>query len=607
MDKKKIICPFCFKKFHDNEVIFRSSYVYKDNKNMGGRYGMDLFDTGSGDKKNAFEEDDDRKLFTPYDGAYDSSFKKRDEKLENFWASRGKGSGFLTFDPFWFYPHIDPGEPTFDRMIIKEGPNVDDKGLVRDNDGFVVRVYEKYGDNSVIMTKLCPHCHNPLPFTDYGKFPVKFISIVGIRGSGKTVYLKQLMSRFSRAISHVDYTMGPSTLAQATGSERVARGYPLPASTDDMVMRRPVAVDMRRNEYGQDKSVTIVFYDIAGENCVDPEENRLDANNNTVSQFLAFSDGLLFLIDPEQVPIFADNQDQRTEVPEVQRVIDTVNKIRPAFNNETPYWDSIPVAVVLTKSDTLDNRNIGIDDIIFRDVDYSQGLKGFAREEFVRINTVLQNEFEQHADTIEASLKAFYRRGYFAVSAITCGVENKFEKYQNWYALDEDNYKKFIFTKKWAEGWNKRTPEERRHYDQSHLKDTYGNDIILQPDTELKGEVLDIDTEIVAYTRFRTGEVKEITLSLFDIVEGIDLLGFPVANPDPRRIEEPFLWILWQLKLVPPYFRMAEPMPSYPKKGFFETNNHFNNVTLRQYANDVQQWRARADAYEQQYYCRDRR
>lgn len=608
MDKKNIICPFCFKKFHDNQVVFRSSYVYKENKSMGGSSGMSLFDRGSSGKSTMSldSEEEDRKLFAPFDGAYDSTYKKRDMKLESFWESRGKGSGFQTFDPAWFYPHIDPEDPDFYRMIKKEGENVDDKGLVRDNDGFVVRVYEKFGDNSVIMTKLCPHCHNPLPFTDYGKYPTKFISIVGIRGSGKTVYLNQLMSKFSSAISHVDYTMGPNTLAQATGSEKVAKGYPLPASTDDMVMRRPVAVDMRGYENGKDKSVTIVFYDIAGENCVDPEENKLDANNNTVSQFLAFSDGLLFLIDPEQVPIFSNLQDGR-EIPEVQRVIDTVNKIRPAFNHEIPHWDSIPVAVVLTKSDTLDRNDSEINEIIFRPVDYTTSkAKGFAREEFMKINDALRGEFRKNADQIEASLKAFYRRGYFAVSAITCGVENKFEKYQNWYTLDEEDYKKFVYTQKWAEGWAKRTPQEREQFYNCPIKDTFGNPITLQMEDELVGDVLDIDTEISAITKFDTGEVRDITLTLKDIVKDIDLLGFPVANPDPRRVEEPFLWILWQLEQVPPYFRMAEPEPETPRKGFFETTKHYETVTLVDHENDLQDWLRRQNEQKQKYYCRER-
>ena len=273
-----------------------------------------------------------------------------------------------------------------------------------------------------------------------------------------------------------------------------------------------------------------------------------------------------------------------------------------------PRWDTVPVAVVLTKSDTLEKNNSDIDEIIFRDVDYTESKgKGFARDEFVKINNVLRNEFERNADQIEASLKAFYRRGYFAVSAITCGVENKFEKYRNWYTLEEENYKKFVATKKWAEGWDERTPDEREYYYQCPIDDTYGNKIILPVTTDLTDDVLNIETEITAVTKFATGDVKEITLTLYDIYKGIDLLGFPVANPDPRRIEEPFLWILWQLEKVPPYFFITEPEPEVPKKGFFESKNHYETVTLPEYNFDLENWRRRQYENKQRYYCRERR
>ena len=170
--------------------------------------------------------------------------------------------------------------------------------------------------------------------------------------------------------------------------------------------------------------------------------------------------------------------------------------------------------------------------------------------------------------------------------------------------MDEDDYKKFVFAKKWAEGWAKRTPHEREQYYNCPIKDTYGNAIELKMDTELSGEVLDIDTELVAVTKFDTGDVKEITLTLKDVVEDIDLLGFPVANPDPRRVEEPFLWILWQLEKVPPYFRFVEPMPEKPRKGLFESQKHYDTVTTDNHNQAVEEWRGRQNQQKEAFYCR---
>ena len=78
-------------------------------------------------------------------------------------------------------------------------------GLVRDQDGFAIRVYDRYSDRATPVTRLCPHCHNPLPLPNYGKYPTIFISVVGITTCGKTVYLNQLLTRLAMAMQNTGY------------------------------------------------------------------------------------------------------------------------------------------------------------------------------------------------------------------------------------------------------------------------------------------------------------------------------------------------------------------------------------------------------------------
>lgn len=59
-----------------------------------------------------------------------------------------------------------------------------------DSSGFVNRAVDAFGVSSKV--RICPYCHNVLPF-EFGKYPVKYISVVGITSSGKTVYLSQLL------------------------------------------------------------------------------------------------------------------------------------------------------------------------------------------------------------------------------------------------------------------------------------------------------------------------------------------------------------------------------------------------------------------------------
>lgn len=586
MDRKDIICPYCFKKFKQTQTVFRSHYLYKGSAGLG-RRNKNLFDDGSGSLDSSV--DADQQLFTRYEGPYDPNARKVDHELESFWENRGKGDGFLTYDPKWFYPHIDPSNAsTFSRMTKREPGVTDEQGFVRDRDGWILRVQGRYEDNNLPMDKLCPHCHNPLPFPTYGKYPVKFISIVGIRGSGKTVYLLQLLSRFPNVISHTGYTQGETTFPNGNGTDRVAYDHPLPASTDDKTMRRPQAFVMRKTRTVQDDgTITVVFYDIAGENCVPPSDTRgmdgQNTNESAVSTFLAYSDGLLFLIDPEQVPIFAQKGNQ---VQAIQSVINRVNSIRPAFNSDDPYWDKVPVAAVLTKSDTFENA-AGVDPLIQRHIGYEQNgrkLTGFNREEFASINDTLRTQFRNNATQIEDSLRAFQNWAYFAVSAITCGVENRFEKNQSWWILDEANSRKFQYAREWAEGWNARDVFNRgtEYYPDCPARAEDGEPIPMQEEYIDKNttdpEIAGIRTDIEAYWVFPGNITKTIHLTLGDITQDVNLVAYPAANPVPHRVEEPFLWILWQLHLLGPDFIPREEPKKKPlelKKKYKDRLNEF--------------------------------
>ncbi|MFR2605771.1 MAG: hypothetical protein ACLTAX_11490 [Waltera sp.] len=48
---------------------------------------------------------------------------------------------------------------------------------MHDPEGFLYQVRDEEGRDTKV--RICPHCHNPLPF-EYGKYPVKYIAVVGI-------------------------------------------------------------------------------------------------------------------------------------------------------------------------------------------------------------------------------------------------------------------------------------------------------------------------------------------------------------------------------------------------------------------------------------------
>lgn len=79
---------------------------------------------------------------------------------------------------------------------------------------------------------------------------------MGITTCGKTVYLNQLLTRLAMAMQNTGYYITENNLPDF--KENVEANMPLPGSTDDSVMRRPLAVNLV-DQNDRSKAFTIVF------------------------------------------------------------------------------------------------------------------------------------------------------------------------------------------------------------------------------------------------------------------------------------------------------------------------------------------------------------
>ncbi len=568
-DTQKFKCPYCFFEMTHKDVLFRANTGFTaEELEEEDDSGFTMVSSNADRRKS--QDLEIKRLFRRYDDETSfSSDKKLDEPLIQFWKSCGGSSGYVNADPKWDYPHIDPkDQSTFQQMIRMDtqagGQTPGPDGFVRDSDGFILRVFDRFSNSALPMTRLCPHCHNPLPLPDYGKFPVIFIGVVGITSAGKTVYINQVLTHFTTFMYRSGYVLGPAAI-NVNKNEVVRQNAPLPSSTDDKVMRRPLAASLHR-ENDPSQGVTIVFYDIAGENCVPPDDTlppsikqeKLD-RQAIIGQFISHCDGLIFLIDPEQVPVFSRSTaglDSHAE--DVQKVINVVTLLRSS-------WEDIPVSVVLTKSDLL-KKYLDSNSLIFCNCGTTDQngapIIGFNRSEFVQIHRQLSEQFNANAYNIVASMNSFPQKAYFAVSAITCGVENRFEKHQNLYSFTGDNYQKFKSLIEWVHAWNSRSPESRAHYHPCPVRDVNGNPISFPCESAVTAEnTAGITTEIFAES-IQGGYVDRIQLDFWEIAsESINPIGYPIADPNPKRIEEPLKWILWQKRLLAPSF-VPSPAPT---------------------------------------------
>jgi hypothetical protein len=156
-------------------------------------------------------------------------------------------------------------------------------------------------------TRVCPVCHSVMPST-FGHAKSPMFGMVGVKGSGKTVYLTvlvhELKSAVRRRFGATVRSIGESPMHKDVEQfrERMNDGGALPPSTAQAAAERryPIVLEWQTEEDGflgrsKISSTILSFYDTAGED--------LNTQNTTSSlAYLAAADGLIVLLDPFQFP-----------------------------------------------------------------------------------------------------------------------------------------------------------------------------------------------------------------------------------------------------------------------------------------------------------------
>lgn len=324
-----IICPYCFNQaaggrpFSHKDVHFRAETVYPNLhaiEQMMGKRKVDI-EMMTNTKEQAA-------AMSQFEAA--ERFLQKDDPIYNrFWSDYNSTSEQES--------RMDNGIKPWTRPVIRYGDGV--SRLVTDSDGFVVAAVDNFGKTT--HRRVCPHCHNPLPL-GFGKNPVKNISIIGITGAGKTVYISQLLKGM------VDYAAKSGLAAFFTSdhesnfiaANQVAKGKPLPDSTLPNSLSQPMFYDIIQSNGSSKKTDTIVLYDIAGENC------RSAADMVRFARFIEHSDGLILLIDPKQLNFTSDCDEENVDAPSL-----ALNTLHGVITGQQGRKCTIPMAVCVSKSD----------------------------------------------------------------------------------------------------------------------------------------------------------------------------------------------------------------------------------------------------------------
>ena len=180
--EKEIICPYCLKTINLNEVLFRASdsSVLKSEKGEGA---LQLK-------------------------------KENDEKLVNLIEQKKWGIDTTVIKEFdWGYGEDDKGCSEEKGKLLKDAV----KNCIL-NDSMIQKKEYTNGIPTAAVdkncqrteTRICPECHCILP-KNYGTRKTYFFAVVGVKGSGKTIFLSQFFKEASSRLLNAGITVSDNS------------------------------------------------------------------------------------------------------------------------------------------------------------------------------------------------------------------------------------------------------------------------------------------------------------------------------------------------------------------------------------------------------------
>ncbi len=312
-------------------------------------------------------------------------------------------------------------------------------------DDVLISMKDKY--NVETKKRLCPYCHNDLPYSA-GRAPSNIIAIIGASQVGKSVYMASLINTLENVTAH-NFEAACLPINSDT-SRRFRSQYLDPLflqnslieSTQKERKQEPFIFQFKFKDPSK-APLSLVFFDVAGEGMV--EEEYLDLYANHIRN----AEGILFLVDPLQLSTIRRklilNQDDNGGdfTSQYQESRDVVVTLAEHFiGSQEDGKTSIPTAVVITKSDMLtslaeeEGEYIKPNSNVFENYIH----KGyFNLNEYENINGEVQRFLEKVDLAFKDAVEVHFKNvSYFAVSSLGQNpVEGKLEKVIQPMRIDE--------------------------------------------------------------------------------------------------------------------------------------------------------------------------
>ena len=458
--EKEVLCPYCMKKFKLGQVHFRTSKCFtldeirEQNVKLSEMESDGIVAPAELEKEKKILNDMNRYAF---DSNAETVLANFLEHWENRgWSTKADSDKMIVEGPDGYYEQpqtMRANETTLDKVRFLTLSEEHRAEWLYDEDGYLVGAAEAWDSDErrkETRARMCPHCHCLLP-RDYGKYPVKIFAILGVRGSGKTVYLTELL----RKIPNLGLLIAKNdTVDNFITKYQEANHQAYNGGTKPMIYP-PMYLNFTLGR--NDDPKTVILCDIAGEYCED--HNMLYGK---YAGFMENVDSVLCLISPEQIKqevekekepaILFDKNDllpttQGGQQIELSQVLEVINAQEKKIR--THLW-KMPFALTLSKSDVYTRasfRDINgnyekksdYSNAFKSNVSYPNGERSFREAEhkndiLEKVKKILDNRIRLHG-----YISCYKMRNYFAVSALgrPVGTGNENEETFCSYRVEE--------------------------------------------------------------------------------------------------------------------------------------------------------------------------
>lgn len=423
----KIICPYCFEAVEDHEVEFRSEIFTDDDNCPVDGFEIDNYVYGQND------ELDKWMFFRKYDEGED------DLKYEDFWEKFGGTTESNPADDLL-------GVKSYKRKVINPNNKAHQAYLKQQEDGsyFIrdkqsgmvtqialksIAINGKIYPETLCASRVCPHCHNPFP-QNYGRFPVKFTTVIGITGAGKTVYISKLLENMANYAPKVGLTA--SVTAPSARNfvlhNPVRHTDPLPPATPADSFQQPVFYDILKDEgNNRVRRETFVLYDVAGEIF-----NNADAIEN-FAKYIKHSDGMILLVDPMSIADIANNVEQSDKYQQRASVNTVLSAIYGLVKHNQYNKCVVPLAVCLPKCDLPALQSAFDPELVELLINDVKGIRQpgsikctaqFNADDYNNIADYLHKFLMDHEFAMLTNVDTEYSNyAYFAFTVLGCGTD----------------------------------------------------------------------------------------------------------------------------------------------------------------------------------------